>query len=156
MLIIAGRNRGDRRLEIFLLRPLQILRLESLAGPAAGGCFMKLQCAADTAVVAGTLQQCLDLLDSGHTAILAELERALYFRRQLGVFEQLRHGFLLQVFNSTAILLQPHLQFGDLIDGGNSATGNGSKLAINLRPSGLRDLACSFRQAAIDAETRAD
>ena len=115
---------------------------------------MKLQGAADTAVGAGALQQRADLLDGGLTAILAELERALHFRRQLGVFEQRRHGFLLQVFDGTAVLLQPRLQFGDLIDGGNSAAGDFGELAIDLRrQQRLGDLACGFRQAAIDAET---
>ena len=77
---------------------------------------MKLKRAADTAIVTGTLQQRVDLFDGGLTAILAELERALNFRRQLGSSSSFVHGFLLQVFNGAAVLLQPRLQFGDLID----------------------------------------
>ena len=56
MLVVAGRDCGDRRVEIFDSGTLQVLRLETFAGPAAGGGAVIAEGTAHAIVGAGALR----------------------------------------------------------------------------------------------------
>ena len=56
MLIVAGGDRGDGGVEIGNRGPFQVLRLQSFAGPAAGGGAVVAEGAAHAVVGAGALQ----------------------------------------------------------------------------------------------------
>ena len=82
MRVVAGHDRSDRGVEILRLRPLEVLRLIALPGPAAGRRAVILESAADAVVGAGARQQGVDLLDRGLGAAEPQLQHAAHRRAQ--------------------------------------------------------------------------
>ena len=151
--IIAGGNGSDRRIEILDGRALQVLRLETFAGPAAGGCAVIAKGTANTIVIAGTGEQRIDLLDCCLSAAEAQLQRPLHLWRQIsGSSSSFSIAFLSSFFNRAALLLQPLQQPRDLVDTGDGAASDLGELRIDLRCCGLCDPACSFGKFPIDTE----
>ena len=89
MLIVAGRNRGDRGVEILDHRTLEVLRLKTFTSPAPGRCAVIAEGATDAIVVAGARQQGIELLDGGLCAAGPKFQNAMHWRRKLVIPEQL-------------------------------------------------------------------
>src|SRR5262245_22391537 len=75
--IVAGGNGSDCHLEIVDGRALQVLRLETFTRPAAGGCAVVAKRPANAAVIIGSREQCIDLLDCCLSTAEAQLQRPL-------------------------------------------------------------------------------
>ena len=122
---------------------LQILRLKTFAGPAAGGCAVIAERAADAIVVAGARKQRVDLLHRGLRAAEPELEHAPHRRRQqLGIDSSFSIAFL-SSFSRAALLLQPCQQLCELVDPGDGAAGDLGELGVDLGAA-----ACAILRAA--------
>ena len=78
MLVVAGRNRIDRRGKIVNNGALQVLRLETFSSPAAGGGAVIPEGATHAIVVAGAGKQCVDFLDGSLGTAEPELEHAVH------------------------------------------------------------------------------
>ena len=74
--IIAGRNRIDRRGKVVDNGTLQILRLETFSGPAAGGGAVIPEGAPHAIIVTGAGKQGVDFLDGSLGTAEPELEHA--------------------------------------------------------------------------------
>ena len=72
--IVAGGNGSDCRLEIVDGRALQVLRLETFTGPAAGGCAVVAKRTANAVVITGPREQRIDLLDCCLSTAEAQLQ----------------------------------------------------------------------------------
>src|SRR5262245_59171134 len=81
VLIIAGRHCSDRSVEILDDWPLQVLRLESLTGTAAGGCSVVTKRAADTIIITSTGEQGIDLSSCCLGASKSKLQHPLRLYR---------------------------------------------------------------------------
>ena len=105
--IVAGGNCSDRRVEIVDGRALQVLRLETFAGPAAGGCAVIAEGATHAIVITGAGKQRIDLLDGSLCTAKPQLQRPLHLRRQSGIEQQLLDRLLVELLDRAALLLQP-------------------------------------------------
>ena len=154
--VVAGHDRCDRGVEIFHLRPLEVLRLIALPGPAAGRCAVVLERAADAVVGAGARQQGVDLLDRGLRATGTKLQHATHWGREILVFEQLLDGLAVEARRFAALRLQPVFHLLDLVDRLDGAVGDLGQLGVDLGACGLCDLARGFGERPIDMEAARD
>ena len=88
MLIIPGLHGGDGGINVVDDRPLQILRLESFAGPAAGRSTVVTERAAYPIVGSHSPQQCVNLLHGGLGAAEPQLQRSTNGRGQILFLQQ--------------------------------------------------------------------
>ena len=110
------------------------------------------KCATHAIVVAGTSKQCVDLLDRGLCAALAQFEHTPHRRRQIFRLQQILDRFAIELLCRAALLLQPLQQPCNLADAGNGAAGDLGELCIDLRCCGLCNLTCSFSEFPINIE----
>ena len=147
MLIVAGRDCGDRGIEIFDNGALQILRLKTFAGPAPGRCSVKPEGAADTIVVAGTSEQSVDLLDRRLGTAEPELEHAPHLPATDLPSRAAARSLCGRDFCRRSRARCSHLQEPrDLVDAGDGAGGELSKLGIDLRRRRLLQSYARLRQ----------
>src|SRR6516225_8415276 len=72
--IVAGADGSDDSIDVLGLWPLQILRLQTITGPASGAGAVVAQCAANPAIIFTAHKQSIDLLRRGLGTALADLE----------------------------------------------------------------------------------
>src|SRR5262249_31761452 len=110
--------------------------------------------AADTVVLTGTGEQCVDLFHRRLRTTESELEHTLHRCRQFfRVFQLPLERGLVELLKDAAVLPQPRQQLCNLVDAGTSAAGDLDELLIDLGRRRLRDLARSFSKSAINTET---
>ena len=78
MVVIASRNRINRRGKVVNNGALQILRLETFTSPAAGGGAVISKGATHTIVVTGAGKQCVDFFGGSLGTTEPELEHAVH------------------------------------------------------------------------------
>ena len=152
MLVVAGGDRGDGGVEICNDGPFQVLRLQSLAGPTAGGGAVIAEGTTYTIVGAGTLQQRVDLLDRGLCTPKPQFEHPPHRTRQALAFQLALDRPAVELLHRAALLLQPGQQSGDLIDPGDGTAGEIAKLSIDLRRGRLGDPPCRLGELPVNAE----
>src|SRR4029077_12228618 len=87
------------------------------------------------------------------SAAKPELERTLYPRRQLCLFEQFLNGLAAKRLHDAALILQPLQEPRDLVDAGDGAGGEFGEFGIEFGGCGLGNTACGFGELPIDMET---
>ena len=112
---------------------------------------------ANAIIIAGTGEQCIDLLDCSLRAAEPQLQHALHL---LAADRRLARGSCSIAFRSSfcsraALLLQPLQQPRNLVDPGDGAAGDLGELLIDLRRCSLCNLACSLGEFPIDTEAAA-
>src|SRR5262249_11688767 len=135
--IIASHHCSNGGVEVLDRRPLQILRLKSLAAPASSCCSVKSESTANPGITAGARPQCIDFFYSSLSPAEAELENAQHLRGQVRVEQQFLNCFAIKCLGRAALCCKPLLQALNLVDAGDSAAGDRSELGIDLGPSSL-------------------
>ena len=139
MLIVASRNRSDGCIHINS-RALQVLRLNSFTGPSAGGGAVITESTTDAIIIASTSKQGRDLLRCCLGPAQSKLQHPLNCWHQLGVEQLLLDCLAAQRLHDAVVLLQPCLQLGNLVDGGDVSGGDFGDLCVDLRRRSLGNL----------------
>ena len=106
----------------------------------------------DTIIIASTSKQGRDLLRRCLGPAQSKLQHPLNRWLQLGVEQLLLDCLAAQRLHDAVVLLQPCLQLGNPVDGGDFAGGDFSDFRVNFLCRSLGNLACSFSKGAIDVE----
>ena len=152
MLIIASRNRIDRRGKVVNNGALQVLRLETFASPTAGGGAVIPKGATHAIVVTGAGKQSVDFLGGACAPPSRSSSTRCTADGRLCLFEQLFDSLAIKCLHRAALTLQPLSQPGDLVDSGDGASGELGKLGVDFGCRGLCNPACSFGERPIDME----
>ena len=152
MLVIAGRNGINRRGKVIDNGTLQVLRLKTFSGPTACGSPVISESATHAIVGTSAGEQGIDFLSGSLSAAKPELERTLYPRRQLCLFEQFLNGLAAKRLHDAALILQPLQEPRDLVNSGDGAGGELGEFGVDFGCRSLCNSACSFGELPIDME----
>src|SRR5262249_13504467 len=141
------------RVDVLDFGMLQVLRLYAVAAPAARTRAMIPKRAPDPIIIIAARQQRGDLFRRGLPAALPYFQHPADRNGQVLTQQQLDDVIPVQRANAAALLAQPLLESGDLVDAGDGSARDVRHLRIKLGSGGLGEGTCGLGELAVDVET---